>query len=230
MLLAAAAVHAVFGFGTALVAMPLLAFFLPLATATPLVGFAALTTVLLILARDWRQVELRPTVHLLLASVFGLPPGLLLLNSDAGTAGRILLGTLLVFYSVFSLLRTRAWPRAPAWVVYPAGFLAGVFGAAFNINAPPVVVYGTLVRWPPAQFRATLQGFFLPSAILICAAHGAAGLWTGTVVTLYLWAIPAILAGNLGGRALARHITPARFVPWLHALLGVLGGVLLWTA
>ena len=39
------------------------------------------------------------------------------------------------------------------------------------MNGPPLVVYGVLRRWQPAQFRATLQGYFLIASVVGMAGY-----------------------------------------------------------
>jgi hypothetical protein len=53
------------------------------------------------------------------------------------------------------------------------------------MNGPPLVIYGTLQRWSPQHFRATLQGYFLPASVLIMAGYWFAGLWTAAVTRYY---------------------------------------------
>ena len=48
------------------------------------------------------------------------------------------------------------------------GFFAGILGGAYNTNGPPVVIYGSLRKWSPATFRATLQGYFFMAAFFCC--------------------------------------------------------------
>ena len=60
-LFVATLVHAALGFGTALVAMPLLAVTVGVRTATPLVGLVVLTTVAVLLAWTWRGVDVTDT-------------------------------------------------------------------------------------------------------------------------------------------------------------------------
>ena len=228
MLLAASFVHAAFGFGTALVAQPLLVIQLGLATATPLVGLSALTTVIATLAREHRALAWRPAARLLLASLAGLPLGLWLLHHAPVALMQRVLGAVLVAYCAFVLSGRRVPALALPGTVYGFGFVAGIFGGAFNINAPPVVIYGALSRWSPAQFRAVLQAFFLPSALFICGGHALSGLWTTRVGELFACALPAIAIGNVLGVVVARRIPVRRFEHALYLLLTVLGAALLF--
>jgi len=226
-LFAASTVHASLGFGTALVAMPLLVPVLGFAQATPLVGLAALLTVIAVLARDWRAIDARAASRLLLATLPGIPLGVALIRLAPADWLRGGLGVLLLLYASWSLARPRLPRLGDGPAVYGFGLVAGVLGGAYNTNAPPLVLYGALVQWSPARFRASLSGYFLFAAAAICAVHAASGLWTQRVFVLLGYAMPVLVAGNLLGAWLSRRIPQARFARVLYGLLALLGVVML---
>jgi uncharacterized membrane protein YfcA len=207
--------------------MPLLTLVLGLATATPLVALVMLTTISGLLWRTRRDLDLRAAWQLLLSSALGIPVGLLLVRAAPETAVRGLLGVVLVGFGLYNLARPRLPTlRGRAWVV-PFGLAAGILGGAYNTNGPPVVLYGALRHWPAHRFRATLQGYFLPAALLICAAHAAAGLWSLEVFRLFALALPAVGLALVVGTRLSRRIPAERFGRVLYASLVVLGVLLL---
>lgn len=73
-------VRATFGFGNALVAMPLLAVTVGIRVATPLVALMAFTISLIILVKDWCNVDLGASWRLIFFSLLGIPFGLFLLK------------------------------------------------------------------------------------------------------------------------------------------------------
>lgn len=104
-----------------------------------------------------------------------------------------------------------------------------MLGGAYNFTGPPVVLYGTMRAWTPAEFRSSLQGFFVPLGVVIVLGHVLGGLWsTPRTLELTLLSLPAAGAGLILGSALARRVDPARFRHALHLLLILLGVVLLW--
>lgn len=220
----ATVVHASIGFGTALVAMPLLALVLGLPTATPLVALLMLTNITVLLSTTHQHVELRAAWQLLLSAAVGIPLGLYLVELAPERGLKALLGVVVVAFSAYNLARPRLPTlRSEAWVV-PFGLAAGILGGAYNTNGPPVVIYGALRQWPPERFRATLQGFFLPAAVLICTGHALAGLWSRQVFTLYLLSLPALVLGLLFGKWLGAQIPADRFgwiLYWLLIPLGI---------
>lgn len=218
------------GFGSALVAMPLLSGLIGIHTATAIVGILSVVSSLIITVVDRRHIDLRQSWQLTLASVLGVPVGLYLLY--VLPEGIILkgLGALLIAYSVFSLLsalRHAQSTRAFGWLAWPLGFASGVLGGAYNTNGPPLVVFGVLNRWPPQQFRATLQSIFFMSGIVIALGQWAAGLWTTQALALAALAAPLLPIAILLGRWLNARIPQALFTQLLYVFLILLGARLL---
>jgi uncharacterized membrane protein YfcA len=94
------------------------------------------------------------------------------------------------------------------------------------MNGPPLVVYGALRRWSPQQFRATLQGYFLPVSLVGLAGYLYVGLWDAAVTRYFLWSLPGMTLGIVLGRALNRRIASDRFVRFLYLGLVLIGTVL----
>lgn len=220
---AATSVRAVFGFGDALIAMPLLTLTIGLRTAAPLMALVSGTVAVIILFATWRSVHLESTWRLVVSAICGVPIGIYFLQETFERPMTAILGLVVLLFGAYNLwtpskivLNTDRW-------AFVFGFVSGILGGAYNTNGPPVVIYGTLRRWPPEQFRATLQGFFLTSGTAILVAHGAAGLWTRTVLLSYLWALPIVVVTVLIGSRFSKRFESERFRRYIYGLLLVLG-------
>jgi len=223
----AALVRSTFGFGDALVGMPLLALVTSLRIATPLMAFVGLTLSVLLLIKEWRRIDFQSAWRLILSTLAGIPFGLFLLKRVDESIVNLVLAAVIILFSVYSLVkpgRLRLKNERAAW---PFGFLAGILGAAYNANGPPVIFYGVLRGWTPQSFRATLQGYFLPTGGAILIGMGLAGLWTKPVVTTYLYALPLIIVAVLAGTKLSRMIPVGKFNRYVYGLLLTLGIFLL---
>lgn len=226
-LFVAAFVRSALGFGDALVAMPLLALLVGLQVATPVVALAASTIGITILLGHWRSVDVRSTWRLVAASLAGIPFGLLLLKLAPEHYVKAALGVLLILYGLYSLLAPKLPVVRSDWTAYVFGFVAGVLGGAYNTNGPPVVVYGALRGWSPEHFRATLQGCFLLTGLMILVGHGVAGLWTREVFRLYVYSLPAILLAIYLGARLNRRIARETFSRAVYVFLVAMGAMFL---
>jgi len=214
------------GFGDALLAMPLLTFAIGIKTVTPLVALVSLTIAISILLGSWREGDVKAVWRLIISSIAGIPFGLVLLKTAPEPVVKSILGVLLVLFGLYSLLTPRLPTLKGKKLAYVAGFISGLLGGAYNTSGPPVIIYGTLRRWPPERFRATLQGYFLSTAFIVIG-HGIAGLWTSDVLILYAYALPPVLLAIYLGGKLNQSIPPGKFDRFVYAVLVVMGALLL---
>jgi uncharacterized membrane protein YfcA len=217
-------VRSAFGFGEALVAVPLLAFRLPLPVAAPLVVLVSITVASIVVLQDWNKIHLRSTGWLVLCSLFGIPLGLLLLKSSHQNAVKIALAVIIILFSTYSL-SGRSPLRLPhdhAGLLAACGFAAGVLGGAYGMNGPPLAVYGAVRGWSPQHFRATLQGYFLPASLVGMAGYWLAGLWTTNVTRLFVFSLPVTVLGVYLGRVINHRLRSTAFFAYLYwGLIGI---------
>jgi uncharacterized membrane protein YfcA len=219
-------VRSAFGFGEALVAVPLLALVIPIPVAVPLATLVSITVAALILLQDWRKVHARSAWWLVFPTLFGIPLGLLALTEVSPPVVKAVMAIVIIAFSCYCLFGRRK-PRLPddrhAWAF---GFGAGVLGGAYGMNGPPLVVYATLRGWTPEHFRATLQGYFLPASTAAMVGFWVTGLWGPDVTRYFLLSLAPVVVAVLIGRAANRRMHPEVFVRYVH--LGLIGiGVML---
>jgi len=225
-LFVATLVRATLGFGEALVAVPLLALVIPVKVAAPVAALVSITVAAGVIAQEWRHVQLRSAAWLIASTLAGIPIGLLLLTRVAEPVVKALLAVVIIVFSVQSL-RRRDWRLSTDRFAWIFGFVAGVLGGAYGMNGPPLAVYGSLRGWSPGEFRATLQGYFLPASAIGMLGYAAVGLWTPSVTRFYLLSLPAVLVAIVVGSRVTRRMTPTRFATAVYAGLMITGGVLL---
>jgi len=95
------------------------------------------------------------------------------------------------------------------------------------MNGPPLAIYGSLRRWSPEHFRATLQAYFLPASIAGMGGYWLGGLWTPAVNRFYLVSLPGVIVAIFLGRAINRRMHNRRFISYVHLGLIVIGTILL---
>ena len=209
--------------------MPLLLMIVELRTATPLVAFVLMTIGAVILAKNWRVVDLNAAWHLVLSSFLGIPVGLFILKGVPEEPMKVFLGILVILLSLYNLANRHLKvinPRrigAGSIVAYLFGFLAGVLGAAYNTSGVVITIYATLRNWSPDRFRSTLQGYFVFTGVLILTSHGLAGFWTPDLFKLYGTSLPLILAGIFLGNRLHRFIPQGQFDGYVNIGLLIMG-------
>jgi len=219
-------VRSALGFGEALIAVPLLALVLPVTVAAPIAALVSVTVAAVVVAQDWRHIQVKSAAWLVLSTLIGIPFGLLLLTRVAEPIVKALLALVIISFSL-QALRAKRWRLATDGLAWLFGVAAGVLGGAYGMNGPPLALYGSLRGWPPAEFRATLQGYFLPASAVGMFGYWMVGLWTPSVTHFYLTSLPAILVAIVAGRAVNQRLSARGFLLAVYSGLLVVGVVLL---
>jgi uncharacterized protein len=218
-----------FGFGEALIAVPLLVLFIPLKVAAPVAVLVSITIAAVVVVQDWRKIHVRSAGWLVGATLFGIPLGLALLTSSHQKTVKIALAIFILAFAVYSLFGRKP-PElksdSKAWLL-GCGFVAGIIGGAFGMNGPPLVIYGAMRRWSAQHFRATLQAYFLPASVIGMVGYWLAGLWVPAVTHYYLLSFPVLLPAVWLGRVVNHRLHGDVFLKYVYAGLAVIGVVLL---
>jgi uncharacterized membrane protein YfcA len=159
--------------------------------------------------------------------LIGIPIGLYFLQTADDTIVRIVLGAILVGYGLYNLVSPKLPYLKTEALAWPFGLASGILGGAFNSNGPPIVIYGTLRRWAPESFRATLQSVFLPTNLMVLASHAVGGLWTHEVFTLYAYSLPLMLLATLVGIRFGKRIPKEQFQKIVYGFLVAMGALLI---
>jgi len=222
-------IRSAFGFGDAVVAMPLLSMIIGLQLATPLVAFIAVTISMIIVVKNHKHIDFHVTWRLVLSSLIGIPLGLFFLKGVSDEWAKLILGVCIILFSGYNIAKPSLKLIDKCGIIsLITGFLAGVLGGAYNTNGPLVVIYGKLKQWPPETFRNTLQGYFLFTGFSILIGHGLAGLWTNEVIRLYLFLLPVVLIALVMGDYVHKRMPGDRFNHIVNILLIFIGFVLLF--
>lgn len=213
-----------FGFGESLIAVPLLAIWLPLNVAVPLSVLASVTIAGVVVIQDWKKIHFRSAGGLILYTLLGIPLGLLVLAYMDERFVKAVLGVIIIVFSIYLLagkklkeLKTdnRAW-------LFGCGFLAGVLGGAYGLNGPPLVIYGARRRWSAQHFRATLQGYFVVASAVGVIGYWVMGLLPLAVFHYYLMSLLVLLPAVFIGRFINHRLQGETFFKYVYfVLLGI---------
>jgi uncharacterized membrane protein YfcA len=221
-------IRSTLGFGEALVAVPLLALRMPVTVAAPLAVLVSILVAGMIVARDWRKVELRAASWLIVSALCGIPLGLMIIARGNDQIVKGILGVIIGGFSIYSLtVRRRLHLEEDhlSWLL-GAGFCSGILGGAYGMNGPPLAVYGALRRWSPQHFRATLQGYFLPVSVAGMCGYAAIGLWTAEATRYFLLSVPGAVGAIFIGRLINDRLRDESFFRGVYVGLIVIGAIL----
>jgi uncharacterized membrane protein YfcA len=202
--------------------------------ATPLVALVMATIEIFLLAHYRKALKITAIWPIIASSIFGIPLGIYFLSRVDQKISMMVLGIIIVTYALYAfmeaftdLIRLPQLKHA-AWT-YLSGFLAGILGGAYNTSGPPVIIYGHSKRWPTAEFKSNLQGFFVVSSLIIVLGHAWNRNFSATILGYFLWSIPAMMIGIIAGTRLDKYIKPEIFRRVVLVLLLIMGMRLILT-
>jgi uncharacterized membrane protein YfcA len=211
------------GFGLALVSMALLPYVVGVQVATPLVAVAAVAIEVVLLLRYRQALNVHAIWRIVLASVVGIPFGIIWLRYLDERIVLIVLGVVIAGYALYALLGLRLPSMQGSLWAYLVGFLGGMLGGAYNTSGPPVIVYADCNRWEPSEFKSNLQGFFIINSFVVMVSHFVVGKITPEVWRLFVVSLPVIGLGLVAGMTLDRWVKPAVFRRIVQILLILMG-------
>ncbi|HSP11204.1 MAG TPA: sulfite exporter TauE/SafE family protein [Salegentibacter sp.] len=222
-------VRSTFGFGESLIAVPLLILLIPIEIAVPLSVLISILIAAFVVIQDRKQIHFNSAKWLIIFAALGIPIGLLLLIYGNENLTKLVLGILIILYSIYSLTSKGNFRLATDnkfWLFF-CGFFSGVLGGAYGLNGPPLVIYGNMRNWTAKHFRATLQAYFLPASIIGMLGYWYNGLWISAVTHYFLISIPVIIPAILLGRYFNHQLKDGSFLRYIYFGLIAVGILLL---
>lgn len=214
------------GFGSGLIAIPLLAFLFPLTFIVPVLGLLSYGGTVTQSFHLRKQVAWHDMLPLIPFSLFGIAIAVwLLVNVDANNLV-LLLGVFVLVYSVYSLLPLSAFSGGRRWAI-AAGLGGGMVGALFGTGGPFYVLYLKMRQLNKNRFRATIAMIFLVDGGARMMGYALNGLFTAQVLWLVLTLLPVLFAGMYVGHHLHIRIDQKQFNRVISVLLLVSGVMLI---
>jgi Sulfite exporter TauE/SafE len=143
-MIGAFAVRSAAGFGAVLIAMPMLAFVLPISTAVSVTTALTAITSVHHLGRGWRRVAWRHFAIMAFYSAIGIGLGFYFIQMLDEHALRRSLGAFLILYSIYALATAKASSTVSArWrgpLAAGTGVAGGLLGTLFGAGVGPIYV------------------------------------------------------------------------------------------
>ena len=215
-------VQALAGFGSGLIAMPLLIAVLGLETAAPAFAITVQAMGVMMMWRyrnafDWSEVW-----RVSVAGLVMIPIGIWSAGQISEAIVMVLLGIFLISYSLFSLSGASI-PMLHYKYGFGFGAISGLLHGAYNTGGPPLVMYGTSQRWHPAKFKVNIASLFFINGMWVIIIHLFAGNITQSVLQNTAVMIPTMAVAMFLGVSLDRFIKPEQFRRGVLILLLLIG-------
>ena len=219
------------GFGTGITAMGIWLYALSPPVAAALVVVCSVAAATQTLPMIWHAIDARRVVPFIVPGLIGVPIGTVLLSYIDARAFKIGTGGLLLIYSVcLILLRS---PLKSGWGGRLAdgaiGFGGGVLGGLAGLSGPLPTMWASIRGWPKDERRGVFQAFNLSILGAALLSYAIAGLLTKDVGWATLAALPGTIGGAWIGARIYGRLSERRFYEIILLLLGVSGGMLIWT-
>jgi hypothetical protein len=214
------------GFGSGLIAVPLLTLMWPVTIVVPVVvaldylGSASQGI------RNVDQVAWPEQLVLIPFMVVGVGVGLWLLYAMSTAVLAKILGGFVILYALYQMLPGREL-RASRVAASYCGLLGGLVGTLFGTGGPFYVIYLNLRGLERSVFRATFAMNFLIDGGVRLAAFVAAGLFHRQTLGYLLAAVPIAGAGLYVGGRIQTGFSPRVFHLVIRVLLLTSGLALL---
>lgn len=230
-LLLAYFIRGITGFGSGLIAVPLLAHFLPLQFVVPFVLALDFTASIALGGKTRKHINWNELKPLLPFGAIGVIVGVALLIHMPREPLLIGLGIFVLIFGVRTLLNIHGETTISRWWAMPAGLTGGTVGALFGTGGPPYIIYLSHRLKDKAALRATFSGLFIFDGGLRLVSFLAAGLLlqNGMLAAL-LAALPVMALGLYLGHRAHLGISSLQMLKLIGVLLIGSGVSLIWKA
>ncbi|MHB1591217.1 MAG: sulfite exporter TauE/SafE family protein [Sulfuricella sp.] len=230
-LLLAYLIRGITGFGSGLIAVPLLAHFLPLQFVVPFVLVLDFTASIALGGKSREQIDWNELKPLLPFGAVGVMLGVALLIHMPREPLLVGLGIFVLIFGARTLLNIHGEnPISRLWAI-PAGLTGGTVGALFGTGGPPYIVYLSHRLKDKAKLRATFSGLFIFDGGLRLVSFLATGLLLQDgMFTALLAALPIMALGLYLGHRVHLGISSRQMLRLVGLLLVGSGLSLLWKA
>lgn len=225
-----ALVRSYFGFGEALVSMPLLSIIgLDFNSSISIVGLAGLCVAIFYTISGFKNIKLYPLVIMLTSSIIGIPIGIFILHNFDTNKIQEILAIFLILYGFLKLIKNMFFKNtrnfkflSPIWSSL-AGVISGILGSLYNTHGVPIVIYATLSKWKTKEFQNTIQAHFLFTSIFVVLGQATGNVWTDKTIPIFLITLPFLITATFIGKKLAKKTSNHNFENWIYLLIGILG-------
>lgn len=221
-------VRGIAGFGSGLIATPLLLMFLPLTIAVPLVVILDYAASAVQGIRDRRAIDWREIVRVLPTAIVGVVAAFWLFRLVDSQWLVKILAVFLIGVAIYQLRADDNGPRVSSLWALPAGAFGGLVGTLFGTGGPFYVAYLHGRQLDKVAFRATFSTIFLLDGANRIISYALAGFLNERFFSILFWLAPLMALGIFVGRRLHADIGAVTFRRGISVLLLLSGSILLF--
>ncbi|MCW8827223.1 MAG: sulfite exporter TauE/SafE family protein [Gammaproteobacteria bacterium] len=204
-------VRGITGFGSGLIAIPILALMLPITLVVPMIGLLDYTASLSHGVSHRRSIQWREIIPLLPFTIIGVLSALYIFKTVDGELLKQILGGFILLYAFYSLFgRNPHGGFSRKWSVIGGGF-GGLVGTLFGTGGPFYVIYLQLRGLDKTAFRATIATIFMLDGAARIVGYGVSGFYKMDTIILVLVSLPVMAVAMYVGGHIHTNISQESF-------------------
>lgn len=219
-LVVAATVQGVVGFGSNLLAVPVVALIVPSALPGAMV-FPGVPLAVTMAVAERDHVDWRGSRFLLLGRLPGTLIGVAVVAAVSSDTLAVVIGAVVLVGVALSVAAARLHPGVTPATAAATGVATGITGTAAAIDGPPLALLYQLD--PPAVFRATLATQFALGSAITLVALALAGHLHRWQVLLGITLMPSFFAGLVLSFAIRPRLAPRNLRPAVLTIAALIG-------
>jgi len=216
------------GFGTALVASPVMALYIPIAKIVPLLALLDMCAAIVNVSRDGRDAQWSELKRLVPLMIVGSLIGAAILLKTRPDILLLALGVFVVFYAIYSLISHKPNRQLSSKASVPFGLVGGVFSALFGSGGFIYAIYLSGRLEKKEEFRITQTTLIGLSTLTRVVIFALAGVYLDVdLLLLALLLVPGMLIGITLGRYCTLKMSREQFMKLINVILLASGTMLI---
>jgi len=227
-LLVAYVIFGIAGFGSALVASPVMALYIPVAKIVPLLALLDMCAAIVNVSRDGRNAQWAELKRLIPVMIIGSLVGAAILLKTRPDILLLALGIFVVLYALYSLSGLKPDRQFSPKASVPFGLVGGIFSALFGSGGFIYAIYLSGRIEKKEAFRMTQTTLIGMSTLTRVVIFTFAGVYLDIdLLLLALVLLPGMLVGITLGRHFTLKMSREQFMKLINVILLASGTVLM---
>ncbi len=227
-ILTAFTVRGVTGFGSGLIAIPLLVLMLPISVVVPVMGLLDYSSALAHGLKLRKEIQWKQILFLFPFSILGVTLALYIFNTVDAQILKKFLGGFIICYALYSILSIKPHTHSSHFWAIPGGIFGGLIGTLFGTGGPFYVRYLQLQGLGKTTFRASIATIFFLDGSARIAAYTMNGFYTLEILWLIALSLPIVVIGMTIGGHIHTNISHQTMQKGIGVLLLFSGSALIW--
>jgi uncharacterized membrane protein YfcA len=216
------------GFGLALVAVPLIQFFMPVSDTAVFIAMINVIFSVIYFRKSKEIVKGQPLGAMAAWTGAGVAAGAVILKFVNPGYIQLVWGLLIILIVIALVRGLNLHIKSEKAALKFGGLFGGLLAGATGITGPPVAVILSSMKTPKEKFNAIISIFILFAVSYALLFYLISGLIHKEIVLLALCSVPALLAGLYTGDRLVSHISQKTFTTVVYIVLVIMGIITLY--